>query len=330
MLFKLLGIGIIFSLGLILSSCTKEESLNSPEANSTENLQLKVASNPAHTEDVFCDLIAGQTIPAGQVIITHDDDYIYVEYLTSGGWGLSEVHLYIGTADGVPRNKTAIQIGHFPYSATNLNGVTQYKIPVPRSALPTEPTGGYAVFAHAVVMNGDRQETAWSNGCAYKPLITVKSWFNNSINSGNSWWAASSGVPFSESSYWCSLLGTNIYSGKDTYDFQSERLTMINPGRIEVYDNGSKLFVDVYANTDDGYTLARTFVYVGNMSGLESIPKESDNLTCPDYAGHFPDRNLVEGNVHSFDFPLALVSSVSFKEEFESNRWGWFFYYSLN
>lgn len=308
-------------LGIFLNSCTKEESFNAPEANGSENLQLKEASIPtAHTEEVFCDLIAGQTIPVGQLFISHDEDEIVVEYLTSGGWGLSEVHLYIGTADGVPRNKTAIQIGHFPYSATNLNGVTYISIPVPISGLPTEPTEGYAIFAHAVVMNGDRQETAWSNGCAYKPLITVKSWFNNGF------WAASSGDRFSSNpSDWCYYLGTNIYSGPDTYSFESYAAFMVNSGHIEVSDDGSQLFVDVYANIDDGYKLARTYVYVGNMAGLQTYVVGG----CPNYT-NFPDKILTLGNVHSFIFPLSTINSVSFKDEFGANRWGWFFYYPLN
>lgn len=307
------------SLGIFLNSCTKDESLNTPLASSSEKLQLKSGLiDYAHTEDVFCDLIAGQTIPAGQVIVSHDGDNIYVEYLTTGGWGLSEVHLYIGTADGVPKNKTAIQIGLFPHSYTNLNGLTSYKIPVSISSLPDEPNEGYAIFAHAVVVNGDQQETAWSNGCAYKPLITVKSSFKDRR------WACSTGLAFGNND-WCAYLGTNIYSGTDTYLFQSYYPSMANAGHINVSDNGSQLLVDVYANTADGFHLASTYVYVGNMSGLQGYVSGY----CPVYE-NFPDYNLNVGDVHSFSFPLSLVPSLSFKEEFGSNRWGWFFNYPLN
>jgi hypothetical protein len=120
------------------------------------------------------DLIAGQHINAGSVVVSFDDDFLYVDYTTANGWMLDEVHLWVGSSLAqLPRAGNGNpKIGHFPYKASNLGLVTNYGFTIPLSGF-----GGlydmcgntYYVAAHAVVKKqkpngGFQSETAWGNG----------------------------------------------------------------------------------------------------------------------------------------------------------------------
>ena len=307
---------LLFALimGFIISSCTKEESIVAPETNSSESLQLKNATIPP--EDVFCNLVAGQTINAGQVVLSHDAVNLYVTYLASNGWTLSEVHLYVGTADGVPRNKTAIQIGQFPYSATNLNEIAQYTFTIPLLGLQKDEHG-YAIFAHAVVKNSSGQETAWSN-CTYKPLITLKTHFTDGT------FAVTDGVHFS-SDWYCTSLGTNVYEKDDEYMLQSGTYPASSggAGRVNVTDDGIYLYVTV--TPKDGLVIDASYLFVGDWAFLQSIYKPGGG-TCPAYYD-FPYQNF-DNTPFKILMP-PVKNSISFESQFGSNRWGWFNYYNF-
>jgi hypothetical protein len=113
-------------------------------------------------------LIAGQTINAGTVSVTNDGSYIYVTYTTTGGWVLSQTHLYVGDCALIPVNNPGNPIpGQFPFVSTH-NNVTTYTYQVPLSRIPEGTCG--CIAAHAVVKQYNAsnqqigQETAWGNG----------------------------------------------------------------------------------------------------------------------------------------------------------------------
>src|SRR5690348_16511548 len=61
-------------------------------------------------------LIAGQTINAGTVTVTNDAEYIYVTYATTGGWKITQTHLYVGDCALIPVNNPGNPLpGQFPF-----------------------------------------------------------------------------------------------------------------------------------------------------------------------------------------------------------------------
>ncbi len=113
-------------------------------------------------------LIAGQTMIAGTVTVTNDAEYIYVTYSTTGGWVLTQTHLYVGACNLIPVNNPGNPIpGQFPYSGTH-NNITTITYQVPISKIPVGSCG--CIAAHAVVkqLNSSggtiQTQTGWGQG----------------------------------------------------------------------------------------------------------------------------------------------------------------------
>ncbi|WP_455369934.1 hypothetical protein [[Eubacterium] cellulosolvens] len=93
---------------------------------------ISIASNNtavAHTESdpYTTDLLAGQTIDVGDVLVWNDVDYLYVKYLiTELGWCLLETQLQVATSlEGIPQKNGNPIPGKFTYKATH-ECVTEY------------------------------------------------------------------------------------------------------------------------------------------------------------------------------------------------------------
>jgi hypothetical protein len=97
------------------------------------------------------DLIAGQDEVAGEVTLHWRDDKLGVEYQTTGGWRLKEVHFgWWNEADDVPPHGSP---GLFPYSAEDLD-TAHYEFEISK-----ETVGPACYFAaHAVVVKSDCPE----------------------------------------------------------------------------------------------------------------------------------------------------------------------------
>jgi hypothetical protein len=113
-------------------------------------------------------LLAGQTMDAGTITVTNDNDFIYVTYTTTNGWVLSQTHLYVGDCALIPVNNPGNPLpGQFPYTATH-NNLTSYTYQIPISSIALESCG--CIAAHAVVKkyNASNQlidtQTGWGNG----------------------------------------------------------------------------------------------------------------------------------------------------------------------
>lgn len=318
----------VFSIVLV-TSCNKEEVVIAPESDIPPGVELKSAAEPA-PNDMVCDLVAGQFLNVGNVVYSDDGTNFLVEYITTDGWVLSEVHFYVGNMEDFQKtcmNRKAVQIGKFPYSAENIDNMT-VSFEIPLGEIEPEENGSFLVVAHAVVKNGEQEETGFAN-CAYQPvIITAKARFQISDNESRS--GVSEGIPFSlDLSYWCSWMGINEYDGDATYiihgwgNFEENQY-----GQLKVTENGGELKIEVIA--DPGFTLISSWVYVGTMNGLLSYLNDQYNDgVCPEY-WRFPYSNLTEGSSHLYSLPLPepIQSSISFEQAFNINRWGWISYYT--
>ncbi|MCD6218442.1 hypothetical protein J7L05_11390 [bacterium] len=125
------------------------------------------ARDTSYLPDEYCGeativpLIAGQNITVGEVIVTNDEEFIYVEFVTWDPWVLIETHVAVSdTLDGIPQTKKGSpKIGHFDYTIDSFIELSQWP----------DATELY-IAAHAVVHmlgeNGEvlQEETAWAKG----------------------------------------------------------------------------------------------------------------------------------------------------------------------
>lgn len=133
------------------------------------------------TEGYCTDLLAGQTIVAGQVCYEVDmDNVLHVTYTTTGGWELTEAHFWAGcSSTGYPMTSKGNPIpGQFPYNSGDITGATSFSFSVdlndPAFAFclgEVNCEAGNILFtmAHAAVRkaNGDgsyQTETGWGGG----------------------------------------------------------------------------------------------------------------------------------------------------------------------
>jgi hypothetical protein len=137
------------------------------------------------TPDTSCALLkAGQTISAGTVCwdVSADGTMLDVTYTTSGGWELTEAHLWVGeNQDGYPMAKKGNpKVGNFPYNSGDITGTTTYSFSVPLGSVQSffdldnldlycGVSGTIYSMAHAAVRKGDgsggyQTETGWSDG----------------------------------------------------------------------------------------------------------------------------------------------------------------------
>ncbi len=131
-------------------------------------------------------LLAGQTIPAGTVSVNVNGTNLEVTFATTGGWELSEAHLWIGNSlDDLPQTKSGNPIpGKFPYNSGSLAaGTASHTFSIPLSnpivnfSCPAADTI-YYMAAHASVRKakGDgtyQTETGWSEG---SPITSKGNW----------------------------------------------------------------------------------------------------------------------------------------------------------
>ena len=107
------------------------------------------------------ELIAGQHWTAGTLSVSDDRTNLSITFDTSGtAWSLGETHLYVGTE---PPTRSAP--GRFPYG-----NQTEYTIPLSDFEGDT-----LYIAAHAVVTQGDQEETAWADSYG-TPISERGSW----------------------------------------------------------------------------------------------------------------------------------------------------------
>jgi len=158
--------------------------------NAVSPVTLTIASESDPTRDssylpsVYCgeatvaSLIAGQNTAIGKVIVTNDDQYLYVEFIVWVPWVLVETHVAVSDSlDGIPQTKTGNpKVGQFGYTIDSWINL-----------IWPEDTVLY-VAAHADVQKLDengqvvQQETAWGKGEPF-PGNNWAMYFNHTVQS---------------------------------------------------------------------------------------------------------------------------------------------------
>lgn len=234
-------------------------------------------------------LLAGQTIEAGTVTGTVANNTLQVTFSATGGWELSEAHLWVGSSIiDLPQTKTGNPVpGQFPYKSGNISGATSYTFTLPLASLNFScPSADviYYLAAHAALRkaNGDgtyQTETGWSQG---SPITTRGSWATFSTLTltcncgGGGEYAcetsfakiAGSSTCFSEYGFqrWGWTNGPlapgnyvmDIYAGAGQCDISKGALS----GRLYVSYNGTTATVSY--EMQPGFFLQETHLYVGN------------------------------------------------------------------
>jgi len=159
---------------------TEETTVPNVEANQLKSVSIVPAIGTTSTVNngpiASVTLLAGQFTNVGSIVLAETDtnadginDAISATYTLTGGWLLKEVHLWIGsTLSAMPQTKTGNpQIGQFPYSPSNVSGLSSYTVTIPFNSIGYNSCqANYVVAAHASVYLGTRTETAWASGTA--------------------------------------------------------------------------------------------------------------------------------------------------------------------
>jgi hypothetical protein len=129
---------------------------------------IAMAGTPKTTE-----LLAGQTIPVGDVSVSDDGTNLTVTYvITNESWVINETHLAVaGSLDAIPQTKRNNPIpGQFEYKNESQDlSITEYTYVIPLDGL----SGDVIIAAHAEVVHlnetgfVDQEETAWGNGTSF-------------------------------------------------------------------------------------------------------------------------------------------------------------------
>lgn len=134
------------------------------------------------------DLIAGQNIDAGDVIVTNDEENLYITYSTQypehaeeDGWLISETHFHIADSlDGIPQTKKNNPIpGQFDYQYEYSPPISEVTYTLSLADLGYSGGDELYIATHAVVgqwVDGEEPvfetETAWGDG----PGFLGKNW----------------------------------------------------------------------------------------------------------------------------------------------------------
>jgi hypothetical protein len=166
---NLVVLGMIMLATLFISSCQKDESETQQDAVIFDRSVNVLTTD----ETLVVDLIAGQTMDAGDLVLSFDDTYLYVTFSTQNSWLLDELHLWVGhSLSEMPKTNTGNpKIGLFPYKV-NLDNEEYYQFMIPLSDyFEGDEYCGSSLFvaAHASVVKYENgilvgSETAWGEG----------------------------------------------------------------------------------------------------------------------------------------------------------------------
>jgi len=131
------------------------------------------------SDPVESDLVYGRdNVDVGDVTVTHDDQYVYVEFTVDDPWVIHQTHVeLVGDQADFPQNGGGLIPGQFTYgSGPYVPGTTTDTVMIP---IPAEP-GTYYVAFHAelfeVLDEGDQWATTvegYSQGPAYDPSYVI-------------------------------------------------------------------------------------------------------------------------------------------------------------
>lgn len=315
---------LVLLMTFVLVSCEKEEFKNGKTValkhnsyaildsrySSTGEPELTISKNGVVQEEsiarLFCkestfDLIAGQSISAGHVIISNDNENLYVTFKSTDGWKIKEIHLYAGTFENIPLNNANVPVpGQFPVTESFNPEVEMVTYEIPLKDLPECPW----ILAHAVVVkDGKESETAWGKGelsfeeafdsnrwgwviefcpedCDGKELVIgLKSYVADpktydAEQSNHVWWVVAKGEGSTEN---CLSLGFNTFNtnqtGSSVYDLIKWGVLDAKSGTMTVFttvENDVRYLNIVLDLDDEALAFSKSYLYVGSEDGLKT------------------------------------------------------------
>jgi len=108
-------------------------------------------------------LLAGKQYDAGLIIVSNDEENLYVKYTTKDKWTLKKSHLYVGDANVAFSNAAPEQ---FPYKAEHKNEITEYTYTIPLYRFSGEcvTIAAYAeVEKYDAIGKKTQTESAWGS-----------------------------------------------------------------------------------------------------------------------------------------------------------------------
>jgi len=167
-------------LGLVLTGCSLLSNISQvPATEQSGMINLTKGTSGIIT------LYAGQDLPVGTVTVSNDGINLFVEYITTGGWVMTETHLAVApvqrvlgeipdpipdpSPEDIPQTKKGNPIpGQFPYKHEDLGYITSdpYIIPLSEIDIGVGADDILYIAAHAKVIRPieDCWETVWQIG----------------------------------------------------------------------------------------------------------------------------------------------------------------------
>lgn len=139
---------------------------------------LTVTTLPAASAAITRDLIAGQTIDVGDIVVSNVGAVLTVEVETTGDWYITEIHVHVAKTIGeFPLTKQGNpKIGHFTVGNA-YDPATQDTGPI-TLPLPDGVAVGEKVWVavHAAVQTCTQEETAWGRCTSLTTDFPGRSW----------------------------------------------------------------------------------------------------------------------------------------------------------
>ena len=163
---------------LVIYSCEQEDQIGAFKSTESENSSINSANDPLNivldqeeVEQIDCEttikkeLLAGQNILVGAILIKKDNDELVITYdLSSTEWQLKESHLFVGDINDAPfTNNGNPKIGHFPHHDDH-DVVNKHSYRIPMNQL----NDCFSIITHAVVViTSDDGESANETAFGY-------------------------------------------------------------------------------------------------------------------------------------------------------------------
>jgi hypothetical protein len=270
---------------------------------------LTIAKNGVVQEELvsrmFCkeisfELVAGQTIPAGNVIVSNDLENLYVTFKSANGWRIKEIHLFAGSFENIPLNNADVPVpGQFPINESFNTAIEIVTYEIPLAELPECPY----ILAHAVVVKDNQEETAWGKGeTSFEEEFGIKRWgwvinfcaeecegkdiviglksyvvdpkTYNPQDGSHLWWVVTKGPGSLDN---CLALGFNTFNtsqtGSTVFDLIKWGDLNAKSGTMTVFttmENNIKYLNVVIDLDDDNLSFSKSYLYVGSKNGLET------------------------------------------------------------
>jgi hypothetical protein len=289
------------------------------------------------TDPSTVNLIAGQTIDAGDVTVWHDDEYVYVDFVAHPNWLIAKTHVHVAaSADEIPQTKKGNPIpGQFDYQTSYMPWEAD---PAPiMIPLPDMP-GEIFVAAHADLYEISEMGDYWA--------MAYASPAQGRLNNGDPITDPARIDP-------AAVLGADDFPPAGFFSLGFGGSIEVTFGAPVFNGAGDDVFVYEATNGRSGYPLETAMVkalYDGMWYDLGTVTSKSNGTgvgsvdlgTLP-YAEAIKIVDTTDGGIHvgsadGYDLDAVRAASLVTASEtgwgegmdFPGNNWGMYFTYTLN